>query len=87
MLRDIPHREFQDLSIIYRWVVKIEDKTIYSTVIRNSLAEELGMEEEQLFNAAAENTRRILPPVVKSMNETIRDMFLADGMPGSWQTL
>lgn len=81
MLRDMPHREFQDLSIIYRWVVNTEDKALYSTVIRNSLAKELGMGEEQLFNAAAENTRRILPPVVKSMNEAIRDMFVADGMP------
>lgn len=81
MLRDMPHREFQDLSIIYRWVVNTEDKALYSMVIRNSLAKELGMGEEQLFNAAAENIRRILPPMVKSMNEVIRDMFVADGMP------
>lgn len=39
------------------------------------------MGEEQLFRAAAENTRRILPPVVQSMNEVMRDMFVADGMP------
>lgn len=81
MLRDVPHREFQDLSIIYRWVVNTDDEEIYSTVIRNSLAKELGMGEEQLFNLAAENTRRILPPTVKSMNEVMRDMFAADGMP------
>lgn len=43
MLRDMPHREFQDLSIIYRWVVNTEDKALYSMVIRNSLAKELGM--------------------------------------------
>lgn len=81
MLKNKPHREFQDLSIIYRWVVSVDERGISSTVISNSLAEELGMGEEQLFRAAAENTRRILPPVVKSMNEVIRDMMLADGMP------
>ncbi len=81
MLRNMPHREFQDLSIIYRWVVNTDDKSMYSTVIRNKLAEEMGMDEEQLFKAAAENTRRIMPPVVQSMNEVMRDIFVADGMP------
>lgn len=81
MLKDMPHREFQDLSIIYRWVVKIDDTGIQSSVVRNSLAEKLGMNEEQLFKCAVENTRRILPPSVKSMNDVIRDMFVSDGMP------
>lgn len=81
MLKDMPHREFQDLSIIYRWVVKVDEQGIQSSVVRNNLAEQLGMNEEQLFKAAVENTRRILPPVVKSMNDVIREMFVADGMP------
>ena len=81
MLRDMPHREFQDLSIIYRWLVYIDDKKIGSTSISNSLAKALGMEEEQLFNAATKNTRRILPPVVKTMNEVLREMLMAEGMP------
>ena len=73
MLKDMPHREFQDLSIIYRWVVKVDEKGI--------LAERLGMNEEQLFKCAVENTRRIFPPTVKSMNDVIREMFISDGMP------
>lgn len=81
MLKNMPHREFQDLSIIYRWVVSVDEKKIAGAAVHNGLAKELGMDEEQLFRAAAVNTRRILPPVVKSMNEVIRDMFLADGMP------
>ena len=81
MLENLPHRDFQDLSIIYRWVVEVGDKGIASTVITHNMAEALGMGEEQLFNLAAENTRRILPPTVKSMNEVMRDMFAADGMP------
>ena len=81
MLKNLPHREFQDLSIIYRWVVRVEQKGLSSVVINHNVAESLGMGEEQLFKAAAENTRRILPPVVQSMNEVMRDMFVADGMP------
>ena len=81
MLKNLPHREFQDLSIIYRWVVGVDQKGLSSTVINNNLAKSLGMGEEELFKAAAENTRRILPPVVQSMNEVIMEMFMADGMP------
>lgn len=81
MLKDMPHREFQDLSIIYRWVIGVDERGIQSSVVRNNLAEQLGMNEEQLFKCAVENTRRIFPPVVRNMNDVIRDMFVSDGMP------
>lgn len=81
MLAGVPHREFQDLSIIYRWVMKVDTEGIQSAVVKNELAEQLGLNEEQLFKLAAENTRRILPPCVKSMNDVICEMFMKDGMP------
>ena len=59
MLEDAPNRQFQDLSIIYRWVVKVEDAGVQSAVIHNSLAKQLGFSEEELFKLAVENTRRI----------------------------
>ena len=81
MLLDTPNRKFQDLSVIYRWVVKSDMDGIQSTVVRNALAERLGFTEEQMFKLAVENTRRMFPPTVKSMNDVIRDMFMKDGMP------
>lgn len=81
MLETMPHRDFQDLSVIYRWVIKVDESGIQSTVVHDNLAKKLGMDEEQLFKAAVENTRRILPPVVKSMNDVLREMFTKDGMP------
>lgn len=82
MLENIPSRQFQDLSIIYRWVVDKDRDGISSTIVNNGLAEKLGMNEEQLYKAAVENTVRLFPPTVKSMNDVIRDMMMADGMPG-----
>jgi hypothetical protein len=61
--------------------VKTDVEGIQSTVIHNSLAEKLGISEEQMFKLAVENTRKIFPPTVKSMNDVIRDMFMKDGMP------
>lgn len=81
MLADMPHREFKDLSVIYRMVVKLEGESIASTPIHNGYAKQLGFTEEQLFKFAAENTKRILPPVIKSMNDVMRDIFAKDGMP------
>lgn len=81
MLAEVPHREFQDLSIIYRWVVKVDAEGIQSTVVKNGLAEQFGVNEEQLFKLAAENTRRIFPPCIKSMNEVLLEMFEKDGIP------
>ena len=68
------NREFQKLAVIYRWVVKVDADGIQSTMIRNSLG-------EQLFKLAVENTRRIFPPFVKSMSEVIYGMFVKDDMP------
>ena len=81
MLRDMPHRDYQDLSIIYRWVVAVDERGIQSTVVRDNLAKQLGMTEADLFKCAVENTRRIFPPMVKSMNDVMRDMMMSDGMP------
>ena len=81
LLSDVPHRQFQDLSIIYRWVVDDDRDGIASAVIHDSLAKQLGMSEEELFKAAVENTKRIMTPTIRSMNEVLRDMFEKDGMP------
>ena len=35
MLKNLPHRDFQDLSIIYRWVVGVEQQGLSSVVINN----------------------------------------------------
>lgn len=78
MLDEVPHREYLDLSIIYRSVFcSNENGGIVSMIIDNSLAKILGLSEEDFFRFAAENTRRLLPPVALRMNEMLREL----GMP------
>lgn len=74
MLREIPHREFHDLSIIYRWIAKIDEFGIQSSIVYNNFAKELGMSEEQLFQYAVANTKRIFPCTIRSTNEVMRDI-------------
>lgn len=80
LLKVAPHREFQDLSIVYRWVVRIEKKSIQSTIITNELANKFNLTEQQLYNLAYVNTANIFPPVVKSMNDVIYDLFMDNGI-------
>ena len=83
MLKDAPHREFLDLSIIYRWVISINEESMQSIMIHNKLAQQLGMNEEQLFKCAMKNTRRLLPPEIKSMNDILREVFEENELAGS----
>ncbi len=81
LLEDHPHRVFNDLSVVYRVIVDKNEKGIQSAMVHHGLAERLGMGEEDLFRAAVENTKRLFPPTVRSMNEVMKEIFLNDGMP------
>lgn len=81
MLKDMPHREFHDLSIVYRWLLDMQKEGSYSVPVNDSIAERIGMEEEALYAAAVENTKCLLPPTIKSMSETVRDLMISEGMP------
>lgn len=81
LLETVPHREFRDLSIVYRIVTDIDATGMQSALIKNELAEHFGMDEQTLYTAAVENTKRIFPPVTMDLNDIVRDMFISDGMP------
>jgi len=79
ILKDVPHREVNDTSVIYRIMVSEDEKGIGSALITNHIAEKLGMDEEQLFGIAAGNTPKLFPPVVKPMSQVIFGMLTEDG--------
>lgn len=75
ILDKIPSRPFLDLSITYKWIVRIDEDGIKSVMVNNDLASLLGVTEDELFRLAEENTRRIFPPVVKKMCDCMRDLL------------
>ena len=79
MLANVPHREFNDLSIIYRRIMDSEtDKGVQSFVITNKIAEVLKLDEKDLYNLAMMNTKKLFPPVVYTM----QDLFAQMGVSG-----
>lgn len=81
MLKNVPHREFNDLSIVYRYVADMEKGNMETVLVDKGLAKSFGMSEQQLYEAATINTKKLFPPIVKTVNEVICEMFIKDGMP------
>ncbi len=81
LLKSVPHREFKDLSIVYRWVMDKDENGISSAVIHTSLAEKIGLSEEDLYALAAKNTKEVMPSMVAPMEEVLRGMLSRDNLP------
>jgi len=75
LLENSPHREFLDLSIVYRWLISTE----HSALVNNDLAAQLGIDECALYEAAVENTKRILPPTVQDIRDTLVGKLIETG--------
>mgnify|MGYP003320858350 CR=1 FL=1 len=75
----MPHREFHDLSIIYRCHVFQDEYGRASAQIDNRLAEVMGLDEEELYKLAYENTRRLFLTSIKPINEVIEELQLGKG--------
>lgn len=72
MLKEVPHREILDLSIVYRYVVSI-DEGVSSAVINNSFMKNLNMTEEQLYKMAVINTKRLFQPMVTPLSKLLNE--------------
>lgn len=78
MLKEVPHREFNDLSVIYRWVVDIQEDGIASAIINNYNVQMLSMTEPELYEQAMENTKRMFPMKIRDMEGLLSEMILDD---------
>lgn len=74
LLENVPNKPFQDLSIIFRWVVAVGDKQMSSTVVNESIMQQAGMNIDGLMEAAMENTKRIMPVSICSMEDMLMGM-------------
>jgi len=82
LLANTPHRSFNDLSIIYRWVVDKGRKDLSTSIVRNENIETLGFtSEEELYQAAIVNTSRLFPVCILPIQKIIRDMMISEGFP------
>ena len=67
----VPCRQCMDLSVVY--YEHVPENSLYRLIGNLELAK-AKMTEEELFELAKENTRRIMPPVVQSMSQAIIEL-------------
>ena len=78
LLNTVPHREFEDLAIVYRWNIGAGSDGVYTNLVNNDLAEKEGLTENDLYNAASKNTKELFPVSIKNMNEVIGEMIFGE---------
>lgn len=79
LLSTVPYQEYQDLAVIYRFRCS-QDPVIASGIITKDLQQKLKLGEDELHTLALENTRKLYPPEVKSMNEVVREILGAEAV-------
>ncbi len=73
LLKEIPHREILDLSLVFYLIVDMEEKSTATILIRKEHLELWGVDEEKLFAYACENVQRLIPAQLFFMQEIIEE--------------
>lgn len=78
LLKKIPHVKQLDLAIVFYCILKCNKYENATTLIYNQHLEMWGVELSDVYEAAVENTPRILPYEIKSMGDIILEMLSDD---------
>lgn len=73
LLKTVPHRQFLDLAVIYR----IQFNDAMDAIVTHSLAEQIGMNEEMLYQAAKHNRETLLPTMEITLPTESADVQMA----------
>lgn len=61
LLKELPHRDYLDLSIIYFLVTDKNDELMKTVLITNEMLEKSNLTENQLYRMALSNTQKMFP--------------------------
>ncbi|MDF2950707.1 MAG: hypothetical protein K0S18_290 [Anaerocolumna sp.] len=77
-LRDIPFVSFCDLTVIFNIMVSADAEGTASITVKNNLIDYWKVDVDTLYKIAKENTEKLLPAKIQSMNEVIKEIFRSD---------
>lgn len=78
LLEDVPHMDFLDLSVVFQCIVSKEEFEISAFLIHDVHQKMWNVSVDDLYQAAMENTPKILKCEIKSMAETICDIVQSE---------
>ena len=74
ILEDCPHIRLYDLAVTFRWVARIDDVGVSTSLITNKQVKEWGVSVNALVLAARQNTPRLFPAQIIDMEEMLAGM-------------
>lgn len=75
LLHGIPHFVYLNLAVVFYYAYEGKELGKGTILIRNSHMKSWGVTQEELYQAAKENTGRLFPPQVISMEELVQGMM------------
>lgn len=85
MLMNMPHKQMEDLSLIYEIVLpKVNDDFRGSVKITHQLVKEWGIPEEDVHRTAIDNLSQKTTAELKSMDEILRETLMGKSEEGNF---
>lgn len=78
ILEDVPHRQMEDMAIVYKINLDLGIKDGGTVLVNNSLLERYEITQEQLHEDAINNAAVIKPVVIKGMSQVLTEMMDQD---------
>lgn len=78
LLKDVPHKEFLDLSIVFQCLMSDERIGSASIMIHNAHAKLWGVDDRELYKRACENTPKLLQYELKNMRDVMGELMCTD---------
>lgn len=75
LLKDVPHMEFLDLSVVFQFLVSDENIGSASILIHNAHAKLWGVDSKELYKRALCNTPKLLQYELKSMKDVMCEIM------------
>ncbi|MCI6859541.1 MAG: DUF5688 family protein [Eubacterium sp.] len=73
ILEECPHLRLYDLALTFRWVAHTDAVGISTALVTNKEMKAWDVCMNQLLLAAGENTKRLFPPMILSMDDMLRE--------------
>ncbi len=82
MLSKVPHREMEDMAVVYRFDLGDSSSGNMSVLVNDNMMKRYGITAEQLHQDALAAAPQNRPPVIKGMNEVLAEM-MGVSIPGT----
>ena len=81
LLEHMPHQDVEDLSLIYKVIVKAHDQRTASITIRNEHLLLWGVTKEKIHEIAMKNSKEVRPACVKTISQAVENILHCDDIP------